>query len=179
MAKRYLLVAISATFLTLAVSQDIHAQAVPARIFGSGAFNSGNFTFSGQANGNHLGNCSFAGSTTLIPLDPTGLYLGYIAPDVYTAANGDTLELLGVGTVTLTQVAETSSGEPIYTAIWDGTWTVVPTSEGGQNTGRFINTTGSYELTAENSPFAFSDPFWYLTFEKIGELDLGRKGRKK
>jgi hypothetical protein len=178
MAKtRFLLIA-SAAFLTFVLPQDIRAQTVPARLVGTGAFDSSDLSFSGEATGNHFGRCSFAGSAVLVPLDDTGLLLGYMAPDVYTAANGDTLELLGIGTVTLTEVDETPSGEPIYTSVWDGTWSVVPTSDGGNNTGRFVNATGAFELTATNFPFAFSDPFWFFIYEKNGELDLGHKKRR-
>lgn len=151
---------------------DVNAQTVPARLVGAGAFNSSDLSFSGSALGNHFGNCSFAGSAALFPLDETGLYQGYIAPDIYTAANGDTLELLGIGTLTLEPIGVTSGGEVIFTALWDGTWSVVPD---GENTGRFANASGSYELTAENLPFTFSDPYWYFTYEKVGELNLGRR----
>jgi hypothetical protein len=55
--------------------------------------------------------------------------------------------------VTLTPVDVNENGEPVFTALWDGTWTIV----GGD--GRVANATGSCELTAENLPFAFNDPF--------------------
>lgn len=174
MTKTRLFLIASTTFLTLVSSQQLLAQGVPARIFGSGSFNSSDLSFCGEANGNHLGNCSFAGAVSqLVALDETGLYLGYVVPtDIYTAANGDTLELRAIGTVTLTPVGLTDSGEPVFTALWDGTWTVIP---GGANTGRFENASGTFELTAENLPFAFSDPFWFFTYEKNGELDLGKR----
>ena len=77
-------------FLTLAASvctlllatANVEAQTVPARLVGGGAFSLSDLTFSGSDVGNHLGNCSFAGSATLFPLDNTGLYLGDVAPDV-------------------------------------------------------------------------------------------------
>lgn len=80
--------------------------------------------------------------------------------------------MLGVGTLTLNPIGETSGGETIFTAVWGGTWSVEPD---GENTGRFENASGYYELRAENLPFTFSDPYWYFTYEKIGELNLGRR----
>lgn len=159
---------------TLFTNQIVQAQNVPAKIVGTGAFDSSDLSFGGDAIGSHLGACSFLGNAELIPdpNDGTGLVLLYFAPDVYTAANGDTLELLGIGSVTLTPVAQRANGEFVFTALWDGTWTVV----GG--TGRFEKASGAYELTAVNEPFAFSDPFWYFSYEKSGKIDLGRKAVK-
>ena len=175
MLKTRMLLIAAAALLAMTMSDSLQAQVVPARLTGAGAFNSSDLSFGGEAVGNHFGTCTFAGNANLFPLDGTGLYLGYVAPDLYTAANGDTLELLGIGTVTLTPVDVNENGEPIFTALWDGTWTVVPTADGGNNTGRFENATGSYELEAENLPFAFSDPFWYFNYTKTGSLDLGRR----
>lgn len=161
---------IAGVFAIVATVTSIgYAQEVPAKLVGTGAFNSSDLTFEGDAIGSHLGNCSFAGVATLSPADNTGLVLNYFAPDVYTAANGDTLELIGIGTTTLTPVGVNGNGEPVFTAVWDGTWTVV----GG--TGRFSNASGAYELYAENLPFAFSDPYWYFIYEKTGTIDLGNE----
>ena len=160
--------------LTLLITQMVQAQSVPAKIVGTGAFNSSDLSFGGEAIGSHLGTCNFEGKASLYPdpADPTGFVLLYYAPDVYTAANGDTLELLGIGSVTLTLVDVREDGEPVFTALWNGTWTVT----GGS--GRFANATGAYELTAVNEPFAFSDEFWYFRYEKKGTIDLGRQGQE-
>jgi hypothetical protein len=76
LTKNYLMSVAIVMTLAFSLPQLTYAQDVPARIMGTGAFNSADLSFGGVAVGSHLGNCSFEGSATLTPLDGTGLYLG-------------------------------------------------------------------------------------------------------
>lgn len=172
--------------VALCTADPAAAQVVPYRVWGTGNYRpdavpaegcNASGPFSGPSQGLHMGRVAYQGFAcfpTALNTDPAATSFIWTASDVQVAANGDKLYLEGIGTWTPRfEGLDEETGEPIFTAVWDGEWFIV----GG--TGRFANaTTVSIRMIAENLPFKFSDPVWRFTYEKVGQIDLGKRGKK-
>jgi hypothetical protein len=171
--------------VALCTAAPAAAQVVPYRVWGTGIYKPNvvpidgciaSGPFSGPSQGLHMGRVAYEGFACFPSELNTGSTTSFIwtADDVQVAANGDELHLHGMGTWTPEVVGlDEETGEPILTAVWDGEWIIV----GG--TGRFANARSvSIRMIAKNLPFKYSDPEWEFTYEKVGQIDLGKRGKK-
>ena len=154
--------------LAFVLNQTSSAQLVPYHVIGTGGIDPVTGDFAGPAKGFNLGELTVGGNAVVDGLDPqNGDFEGVWTADVTdVATNGDELNLVGSGTITLKPL-----GGTMFEAVWSGEWTVT----GG--TGRFENAEPGpkpIRMVAVNDPFDIvSDPIWYFSYEKVGEFDLG------
>lgn len=136
--------------------------------------------YSGTGKATRMGKVTFEGVAIPLPTDNPLLFDWIGLSHEITAANGDTIEMSGGGTLQLIPV-DPLDPETGFTAIWSGEFIV----SGG--TGRFRKVTGVPDepliVEAINKPFAFppdceSNPLWEFSATIKGPIDLGRKKGK-
>ena len=142
------------------LAQTSEAQVVPYRVDAvvTGNLNTG--AGAGAGNGLHLGQFSFT-------IDESGL-------DVQTAADGSELWLMKVQDLA---IEITPAGDGLVELYYVNEWEII----GG--TGRFENASavdGNIISTLYSEPFDPSD-LTNITgyFQKVGKINLGKKGKKK
>ncbi len=165
-ASQGLALVLSIVVLSAAEGRSL-AQTVPYRGGGTGVYSpiTGHYEVSGL--GTHLGRLTGFGDIATTPTaNPLVFDFNSTGPQVWVAANGDTLELSLSGQVELIPVDETFT---TFTAVWDGDFVV----EGG--TGRFKHARAADEplkVVAINEPFRLTDPFWQFSWEVTGQFRL-------
>jgi len=171
------LLALSIVTLFVIAGQTAHAQVVPFKASGDDAtYNPDPKSLEtlGLGKATHMG--KIVGSGVAEPgeeLGP-GLFAWSALDYQLTAKNGDTIFLTGGGVVQFVPI----EGD-LFFAVWTGEFTVT----GGN--GRFCNVGPAAEplqVTAINNPFTFpaaEGDIWTYDWEISGQIDLGKKGKKK
>jgi len=165
------------TFLMVMVTLAVNAghswaQVVPFKSTGvNNLYDPVSMVFGGEGQTAHMGRSSGLGIAVPSPTDDP-LTLNWSGAGEFEAANGDKIFFSGGGQVYLTPL-----GGTMFTAAWIGEFNI----EGG--TGRFANVgpgTAPLSVVAINHPFDIvNDPIWAYDYEITGDMDLGKKGKKK
>lgn len=176
------------------MAQDARAQIVPFNSVGTGnAYDTGDGSFGGPGITAHMGKSSGGGFAAPVaitdPEDPDfgdPLVSGWVGFGEFVAANGDTIEFAGGGKIFFEPDEELGPGW--FTAAWIGEFNIT----GG--TGRFSNVgpgTAPLSVIAINDPFQLDQfgnpvpdedgnpPIWTYDYTITGDMDLGKKGKKK
>jgi hypothetical protein len=158
---------ILSTLILSAAPRESGAQSVAYHTHGTGTYSPAPGDYGGVGVGTHLGRHTFSGK---VATSDTGYPLVFdfvlTAPQVTTAANGDTLLFSGSGQVELIPLDDTFT---TFMAIWRGDFVVV----GG--TGRFAGAKPADEplhVEAINDPFTLDDPVWSFSWELTGRIVL-------